>query len=194
MLHPWFGYSLMMLGFIGTIIIRAPYGRRSRLVPVVDSRKGPLEIFLVALVSLSMLLAPVLGASGLLSFADLRLFPSEVWVGTLLLMFYFWLFHRSHADLGSNWSISLELRDNHQLVTSGVYARIRHPMYTALFVYGIAQAILIPNWLAGPSFLVAFTLLYCFRIGKEEEMMRERFGALYREYMASTKRLVPFLF
>lgn len=189
-----FGYALLMLGFLGTVIIRAPHGKKSRLIPVVENRKNGLEIFLVALVSLTMIFSPILGASGLLSFADYELHPVELWVGSAALMFYFWLFHRSHADLGANWSVSLQLRDRHQLVTSGVYSRIRHPMYTAFYVYGLAQLLLLPNWVAGPSFLVAWTLLYALRVGKEERMMRERFGALYDEYMARTKRLVPFLF
>ena len=194
MLHPWFGYALLLLGFVGTAIIRAPHGKKSRLVPVVENRKNALEVALVALVSLTMIFSPILGMSGWLSFADYELHPVELWVGALFLMFYFWLFHRSHADLGANWSVSLQLRDRHQLVTSGIYSRIRHPMYTAFFVYGIAQLLLLPNWIAGPSFLVAWTLLYALRVRKEERMMRERFGALYVEYMARTKRLVPFLF
>jgi protein-S-isoprenylcysteine O-methyltransferase Ste14 len=43
-----------------------------------------------------------------------------------------WLFYRSHADLGTNWSITLEIREQHRLITQGVYRRIRHPMYSAL--------------------------------------------------------------
>ena len=102
-----------------------------------------------------------------------------------------WLFYRSHADLGTNWSITLEVREQHRLVTQGVYRRIRHPMYLALFVYSIGQAFAIPNWVAGPSYLVAFAILFALRVGAEERMMLERFGDAYAAYMARTKRLVP---
>jgi protein-S-isoprenylcysteine O-methyltransferase Ste14 len=97
-----------------------------------------------------------------------------------------WLFHRSHVDLGTNWSISLELRENHQLVAHGVYRRVRHPMYTALFLY-----LVLPNWLAGPAYLVTFGLLFALRIRAEERMMRDEFGVAHEGYVARTKRLIP---
>ena len=102
-----------------------------------------------------------------------------------------WLFHRSHADLGTNWSITLEVREHHRLVANGVYRRIRHPMYTSLFLYSIGQALALPNWIAGPSYLVAFGILFVFRLRAEERMMLRQFGAEYESYAARTKRLVP---
>jgi protein-S-isoprenylcysteine O-methyltransferase Ste14 len=98
---------------------------------------------------------------------------------------------RSHADLGINWSISLELRENHRLVTCGVYRRIQHPMYTAIFLQAIAQALLLPNWLAGPACLIAFLFMLPLRIRPEESMMLEKFGGDYVSYIGRTKRLIP---
>jgi protein-S-isoprenylcysteine O-methyltransferase Ste14 len=102
-----------------------------------------------------------------------------------------WLFWRSHADLGLNWSVSLEVRQGHQLVTHGIYRRIRHPMYTAIFLYGLAQGLLLPNWLAGWSSLVPFTIMYLLRVRREEQMMLQFFGDDYRSYMTRTGRLLP---
>ena len=51
--------------------------------------------------------------------------------------------------LGRNWSITLEIRDSHRLVTDGLYRYVRHPMYTSFWLWAIAQALLIPNWIAG---------------------------------------------
>jgi protein-S-isoprenylcysteine O-methyltransferase Ste14 len=76
-------------------------------------------------------------------------------------------------------------------VTHGIYRRIRHPMYSAIFLQAIAQALLLPNWVAGPSCLAAFTLMFALRLGPEERMMEDRFGEAYREYRTATKRLVP---
>ena len=56
------------------------------------------------------------------------------------------MFRRSHKDLGRNWSISLEIREEHKLVTRGVYSLIRHPMYTAFLLMAVGQAFLISNW------------------------------------------------
>jgi protein-S-isoprenylcysteine O-methyltransferase Ste14 len=102
-----------------------------------------------------------------------------------------WLFHRSHADLGTNWSITLEVREQHRLITQGVYRRIRHPMYLALVLYSVGQALVIPNWVAGPSNLIAVAILFALRVGAEERMMVEAFGDKYAAYSAETKRLVP---
>jgi len=103
------------------------------------------------------------------------------------------LFYRSHADLGRNWSISLQIRNEHRLVTTGIYRLIRHPMYSSFFLFAVAQLMLLPNWFAGATGLVGVGMLYAFRIRQEERMMIERFGAEYRDYMAHTARLIPWL-
>ena len=105
-----------------------------------------------------------------------------------------WLFYRSHSDLGTNWSVSLEIRKNHSLITKGIYTRIRHPMYLSLFLYALGQTCLLANWIAGPSCLFAFTAMYCFRINREEKMLLEIFGEDYKSYSLKTKRLVPYIY
>ena len=95
---------------------------------------------------------------------------------------------------GNNWSVTLEVKESHRLVTAGVYRRIRHPMYSALFLTAIGQALMLPNAIAGPAYLAAFALLFALRVGPEEKMMRDQFGADYETYSRSTKRLVPGVF
>ena len=102
-----------------------------------------------------------------------------------------WLFFRSHADLGTNWSVTLELRQEHRLITQGVYRAIRHPMYSALTLYAVGQALVIPNWVAGFSNVIALLVLIALRVGAEEKMMAEQFGDEYAAYSARTKRFVP---
>src|SRR5437773_2410256 len=97
----------------------------------------------------------------------------------------------SHSDLGTNWSITLEVREQHRLITQGVYRRIRHPMYLALVLYSIGEALVIPNWVAGPANLIAFAILLALRVRAEERMMGEEFGDEYAVYSARTKRLIP---
>ena len=66
--------------------------------------------------------------------------------------------NETNADLGTYWSITLEVRESHRLITQGVYRRVRHPMYAALFRYSIGQALVLPNWVEGRRTSVA-TLL-----------------------------------
>jgi protein-S-isoprenylcysteine O-methyltransferase Ste14 len=119
--------------------------------------------------------------------------PAIAILGIVTLCGALLLFYRSHADLGKNWSISLQIRDEHRLVTSGIYRFIRHPMYTSFFLLAIAQVLLLPNWFAGLAGLVGVTILYAFRVRQEERMMLERFGTDYQAYMARTARVIPWI-
>jgi len=130
-------------------------------------------------------------ASPVFSFAEYALRPAALVAGSVCLAIGLFVFYRSHADLGSFWSVTLEVRENHRLISQGVYRRVRHPMYSALVLYSVGQALAVPNWVAGPSYLVAFGILFAFRIRAEEQMMVDAFGDEYVAYMAKTKRLVP---
>jgi len=190
-MNPWFAKAIILLSSIVMVIIRAPHGQRSRGIKVVKSRRGPLEIVLLALAWLAFFLPLVWVATAELAFADYPLLPMPFVAGILCLALGLWLFDRSHADLGANWSITLEVREGHQLVSQGIYRHVRHPMYLALLLYSAGQALVLPNWVAGPSYLVAFGLLFVLRVGPEERLMLEEFGKDYEAYMARTKRLVP---
>ena len=76
-------------------------------------------------------------------------------------------------------------------MTEGVYRYVRHPMYSAFWLWAIAQALLLPNFIAGLSGLVGFGTLYFFRVGQEERLMLDAFGVEYGDYMARTGRVVP---
>src|SRR4030095_11877663 len=128
-------------------------------------------------------------AAPIFAFAEYPLHPVPLLAGVVCLAVGLWLFARSHGDLGTNWSITLEVREKHQLVTHGIYRTVRHPMYSALLLYSLGQALVVPNWIPGPSYGVAMTLLIAFRLAPEERMMQEEFGKDYEAYMKRTKRL-----
>ena len=190
-MNPWYAKAAILVSSIVMVIIRAPHGQRSRGVKVVKSAKGKLEIVLLTLAWLGFFVPLLWIATRLLAFADYPLRPVPFIAGVLCLAVGLWLFHRSHADLGTNWSITLEVREGHRLVTHGIYRHVRHPMYLALWLYSLGQTLVIPNWVAGPSYLVTFGVLFVLRIGPEERLMREEFGQDYESYMARTRRLVP---
>ena len=123
--------------------------------------------------------------------ADYQFRPALAWLGAVVFASSLWLFYRTHKDLGRNWSVTLEIRDRHTLVTSGVYSHVRHPMYSAFWLWAVAQALLLPNWIAGPAGLIGFGTLFFLRVGREEELMIETFGDDYHRYMARTSRIVP---
>lgn len=187
----WFAKAVVLVAGVVMVVIRAPYGQRSREIAVAQSRKGTQETVLLTIAWIAFFVPLIWVVSPLFDFADYPLRPAPWLAGMAVLAFGLWLFHRSHADLGPNWSLSLEVREGHRLVTQGLYRHIRHPMYLALVIYGVGQALALPNFVAGPSYLAAMLLLIAFRLGPEERMMREAFGDEYEAYAARTHRLIP---
>ena len=190
-MNPLIVKALVLAGTVVMIAIRAPHGRRSRIVKVATSYKTPLETGLLILAWAGFLVPLIWVASRAFSFAEYAPSAGPLVAGVMCLVIGLWLLYRSHADLGTNWSITLEIREQHRLITQGVYRRIRHPMYSALALYSIGQALVIPNWVAGPSNLIAFAILLALRVHAEERMMVREFGDEYALYSARTKRLIP---
>jgi protein-S-isoprenylcysteine O-methyltransferase Ste14 len=187
----WFAKAAIVSSSIAMVVIRAPHGQRSRGMKVATSRKGPLEAALLTFAWMSFFLPLVWVVTPVFTFADYPLRPVPLCAGIACLVLGLWLFAWSHADLGTNWSITLEVREKHQLVTCGIYRSIRHPMYLALLVYSLGQILVIPNWIVGPSYGAAMILLLLLRLGPEERLMLETFGDDYAAYMRRSKRLVP---
>jgi protein-S-isoprenylcysteine O-methyltransferase Ste14 len=180
------------LGLAVYVAIRGVFGARTKHNEKVVRRVGVSDRVLVGAVFVGSIILPLLYLfTPLLQFADYHLPPFVPWCGTAVMLIALWLFWRAHVDLGLNWSITLEMRRNHQLIVHGVYRRIRHPMYTAIFLFAIGQGLLLQNWLAGWAGFASFALLYLVRMPREEQMMSEFFGETYRDYMRRTNRLCP---
>lgn len=181
-------------GLVGWYIIRYPFERKAKKVRVAKSLFDRRESSLLAIGLFGLFVIPAIYVlTGFPASLDRPFIPWIAWLGLAPLVTALWLFRRSHADLGRNWSISLEVRDQHALVQSGVYRRIRHPMYSSFFLLGVAQMLLLPNWLAGLAGVAGAAALFVFRVRREERMMLESFGEEYRAYMGRTKRIVPWI-
>jgi protein-S-isoprenylcysteine O-methyltransferase Ste14 len=175
--------------------LRAIPRRRSRKTPVRHSARGLREFVLLALSLTGLGIVPCIYiATRFPRFADYPLIPALSYLGIAVEVASLWLFYRSHHDLGHNWSVSLDVRERHTLVTTGVYALVRHPMYAGFWLMALGQALLLPNWIAGPAGLVGFGILFFGRVGREEEMMMTAFGDEYRTYMRRTARVVPWVY
>lgn len=179
-------------GFCVYVGIRGFYKQRTKSNQVEIGRMDFIEKALLLLLIPGALLLPLVYLfTSWLSFADYRLPMGADLLGLLLMLAALFLFWRSHADLGENWSQTLELRKGHQMITHGVYRSIRHPMYGALWLWFVAQSLILQNWLAGVYPLAAFALMYLIRTPREEEMMRQFFGEQYVDYMRRTGRIFP---
>jgi protein-S-isoprenylcysteine O-methyltransferase Ste14 len=112
------------------------------------------------------------------------------WAGFILglISVAFWTWTQIHLD--TQWSAQLQLKSDHHLVTTGPYARVRHPLYLAMMGWAASVSLLTANWI-----FVAVSVLSIIgvvgRVPKEEQMMIEAFGNEYKDYMQRTGRFFP---
>lgn len=155
--------------------------------------KNPgVEKFKVFLAWLGMFLVPMLYIfTKLFNGFDINL---PMWlryisaVGLVLNAVFFYYIHR---ELSNNWSPYLEICENQKLIKTGVYSKIRHPMYTQSWLWVILQGVVSSNLFVFIFGIVTWGFLYFTRVFNEEEMMKEQFKDEYIEYMQQTGRLLP---
>jgi len=92
--------------------------------------------------------------------------------------------------LGRNWGMPMTVHDNPQLITSGPYHYVRHPIYTGLIAMWIGTALDFPPSAIPGACIIAYTV---FSAVREERNMEQRFPAAYPEYKQRSKMLLPFL-
>jgi protein-S-isoprenylcysteine O-methyltransferase Ste14 len=173
-------------------IVRAPYQWRYRP----GRKKTRLfhfrESILIAFVTVCWW-----GSSAVFIFSTVLDFATFEWAPVVRLggacvmlagILYFW---RVHHFLGSHWSPALELSETHALVDTGPYRRIRHPMYTAIWISILGQSILCANWMLALAAGGSFLTLCLIRIPDEERMLASELGEQYVDYMRRTGRILP---
>lgn len=189
-------HGVWLATFIAQGVIRVPHASRNKSNKITKQNLFTVDKITLALMFLFMMFGPVCYVATLIFRDTFFLGDYEVplmgqIVGAALSLPGLYLFHRSHADLGRNWSPKLEVREGHTLVTSGIYKHMRHPMYTAIWLLVISQVLLLPNYVCSLPVLGAFIAMCLTRIPEEEEMMRQEFGTQYDKYCRTTARLIP---
>lgn len=184
-----------LLGIVAWYVIRYPFERRAKRVRVVGDYRSLSEKVALSVAFFGMAILPAFYvATGIPRATDYAAQPWAIGVGIAIFAFGLWVFRRAHKDLGRNWSVTLEIREKHKLVSRGLYRFIRHPMYASFLLIALAQAFLLPNWIAGMSGLVGFAVLFFMRVDVEERMMLDNFGDEYRAYSSTTKRIIPYIY
>ncbi len=124
---------------------------------------------------------------------DLLLRPARFWQWTGLVLclagFLFAIWARLY--LGRNWGIPMSLREQHELVTGGPYARVRHPIYSGLMLAGLGTVLALGmQWLPA---MVLVGVFFVLSARTEEKMLSEQFPDAYPPYRRRTKMLIPFV-
>ena len=186
------GSIAWLLSIVVIQLIRMPFRAQTAENNVIEQRGGMVEkAVLISMIVCHRLVTFGHLIFGVFWFANYKISNTWTAIGVVInvaALFYFW---RSHADLGGNWSVTLTVFDTQTLVTEGVYKRVRHPMYSSLFVLFASWPLLIHNWIASIAPLLAFIALYLVRVDSEEQMLQDRFGQEYVDYMSVTGRILP---
>jgi len=168
--------------------IKAANTKTTRHLEPAASRILRVFIFLIAITILSTTRIP-------LPWLYLQLWPVGLfpfWMGAAVmiagLLFAVWA--REH--LGRNWSRSVTIKQDHELITSGPYAAVRHPIYTGILTGFLGMAIAISQVRGFIVFVLIF-LVFRLKLGIEEQWMSSQFGETYATYAQQTPALVPYL-
>jgi protein-S-isoprenylcysteine O-methyltransferase Ste14 len=152
----------------------------------VASRLGHIVPLAVAVV---LLAAPRLALPGL----DARWLPRAAlwfWIGATLtaagLLYTVW----ARVHLGRNWSGTVTIKHDHQLVTSGPYALTRHPIYSGLLLAFLGSALARGEW-RGVLALALVAAAFWRKVRHEERWLKEEFGDAYTRYRERVAALVP---
>ena len=96
----------------------------------------------------------------------------------------------ARVHLGRNWSPIPNVKEGHELITSGPYRLVRHPIYTGIIVAALGTGLVIPVWLV---IFIVMTAVFIWRVHVEEELMTKQFPSQYPEYKKRTWALLPFI-
>ena len=158
---------------------------RHESLPSRLSHIGPL-VLAVLLLSLPKMPIPVLGEPFV---------PTAAWVLHVAagltaggLVFAVW----ARRYLGTNWSAIVTVKQGHELITSGPYALVRHPIYTGLLLALVGSALAVGEWRGVIAVALASSALWR-KLRLEERWMRQQFGAVYQEYCRRVPALIPFV-
>jgi len=131
----------------------------------------------------------------LVPWLNVRFVPEDgaaFWAGAGLALagFLFTAWAREH--LGGNWSGTVTVKQDHELIVAGPYAWVRHPIYTGLLLAFAGSALAGGEWRGVLAVVIASLALWR-KLRLEERWMQEQFGQQYQSYRQRVAALVPFI-
>jgi len=187
----WFYQAFFPVVWIAFIVywqIKAADTKTTQRLEPAGSRILRVLIFLIAIALLSIPRIP-------LRWLYIQLWPQgnwPFWLGAAVtvagLLFAVW----ARVHLGRNWSRSVTIKQGHELITTGPYGVVRHPIYTGILAGFLGMAIAISQVRGFIVFLLIF-FAFWLKFRMEEVWMRSQFGETYTTYARKTAALVPYL-
>ena len=186
-------FYILFIAIRGYYTKKTPWAQKSRKERLEDIKRDglPSVILLLGMFWIQMIVALFYVLDVQLISWSYFLLPLEIRVlgvilGVISVLSVLWV----HRTLASNYSATLEVYKDHQLVTAGPYTRVRHPLYSAHTLFNAGMVLVSANWILLLFMIIGIPFTY-WRISKEEAMLIEQFGDHYREYIKRTGRLFP---
>jgi protein-S-isoprenylcysteine O-methyltransferase Ste14 len=175
--------------FLSWIVLAAKFGRRTRSQYFSVAGLGLRLLIAVALIASVMYgnrgnLEP--GSGGALVTTTGAIAAAGAALCVIGLAFAIW----ARVTLGANWGMPQTVHEDPELVTSGPYRFVRHPIYTAIGTMFIGTALVHPFAAIPAAAVIAYTV---FSARREERDMAQKFPDAYAKYRQRSKFLVPFL-
>jgi protein-S-isoprenylcysteine O-methyltransferase Ste14 len=189
-------YLLLWVVFIAARLIpsrKVPSVRRSRKERIETIKQEGIHAFFLIFIAiygnltvaaLYLLNLPWIQWSHL--YLPLELRVVGLILGVVSLPYVYWI----GRTLANYYSYTIEMQEDHMLIKTGPYHRIRHPLYSATVLFLAALVLVSDNWLFLVILLAMIPSIYV-RMNKEEQMLIEEFGDEYRAYVKRTGRLFP---
>jgi protein-S-isoprenylcysteine O-methyltransferase Ste14 len=181
-------FAAMWIGYFGYWQVKAANSKASERTEPTESRLTRLILVICSFVLLGFPSVPI-------PYLNRRFLPRTLWcfwVGAALtaagLLFAIW----ARRHLGTNWSREVTVKQGHELITTGPYALVRHPIYTGLLLAIIGTAVAGGKWRGLVAVLLVLIAIWR-KLKLEEKWMSERFGETYQAYARRVAALVPHL-
>lgn len=180
---------------LGALTVSAYHRARARRggETIARAREGPLLMTVRAVMALALFGGVVLHVArpSWMTWATLDLPLAARWLGAALGVLAVAAAHWVLRSLGRNVSETVLTKEHHELVTSGPYRWVRHPLYTTGLALFVALGLMTASWLVLLAAAVTLVLLRWLVVPQEERALLAKFGDRYREYMRRSGRLLP---
>jgi len=187
------GFILVMalwFGFAGVFI------RRKKTEPTTDGEKVPVSFLGLGLQAVGFFsvwgfrrtpfFSPFIGRQYILNIlfqvAAVLIAGSSVWLALSAV-----------SELGKQWSLQARLVEGHQLITSGAYRIVRHPIYTSMLGMLVATGLIYSGWIATLIGIVIFIIGTRIRTNSEERLLKGAFGNEFMTWKNQVPGLIPYL-
>ena len=185
----------LTLGIVVFLLLRIYYFFRSRILrdflPVAFENRWVRIFGIVAMLAWAAVVILWLVRADWLAWSAVALPEWLRWLGVVLMTTGLGLMTWAYETLGRSFHPMPDARAPRQLITTGPYRLMRHPMYAAILISSLAVCLVTANWLIFALAIPLQILGWVFRIPREEALMREEFGTSYLQYQDRTGRFFP---